>query len=343
MTEKIKLGFIGCGGMAGAHMKAIAPREDAEVVAFCDVDSAKIEARTAEWKQLRPEANPKAFSDPAALLGAADVDAVYILLPPFAHGPAEQACLTHGKPFFVEKPLSLDLGFSREVAAEVEKKGLITSAGYVLRYQPTAEKARHLLQSDPAILIYGGYISGSPNPRPGDTNLMSWWVQKDKSGGQIVEQCTHLFDFVRYFCGEALEVFAHATRGFNKGIYQYTIDDASSVNISFASGAVVNLMSCCAANGGGGGLWLNVYAHDTSLLFTGAAQTLKILRKGEEPEEMSGAPNVFAIEDGAFLDAVRTGDPAGIRSSYADATKTLELTLAANESIATGRPIAINP
>lgn len=343
MTEKIKLGFIGCGGMASTHMKAIAPREDAEIVAFCDIDPVKIEARMAEWNQLRPGANPKSFFDPAAMLGSVDVDAVYILLPPFAHGPAEQACLTYRKPFFVEKPLSLDLGFSREVAAEVEKKGLITSVGYVLRYQPTAEKARHLLQSDPAILIYGGYISGSPNPKPGDTNIVSWWVQKDKSGGQIVEQCTHLFDFVRYFCGEAVEVFAHATRGFNKGIYQYTIEDASSVNIAFASGAVVNLMSCCAANGGGGGLWLNIYAHDTSLLFTGAAQTLKILRKDAQLEEMYGAPNVFAIENEAFLNAVRTGDLAGIRSSYADATRTLELTLAANESIDTGKPVTINP
>ena len=342
MNEKIQLGFIGCGGMASAHMKAIAPREDIEIVAFCDIDPAKVESRIAEWKQQRPEANPRAFSDPVTMLSTTNPDAVYILLPPFAHGPAEQACLTHNKPFFVEKPLSLDLGFSREVAAEVEKKGLITSAGYVLRYQPTADKARQLLQSDPAILICGGYVIGSPNPKPGDTSIVSWWVQKDKSGGQIVEQSTHVFDFIRYLCGEAVEVFAHATRGFNQGIYRYTIDDASSVSVAFASGAVASLVSCCAANGGGGGLWLNIYAHGTSLLFTGAAQTLKILRKDMEPEEMSGVSNMFAVEDNAFLDAIRTGDPAGIRSNYADATRTLELTLAANKSIETGKPIAIS-
>lgn len=341
VATTVRLGFVGSGGMASAHLKAIAPMPDAEIAAFCDVDAEKSAARVAELKEQRPDAAPQTFTDPETMLQSVEVDAVYILLPPFAHGPAERACLARKKPFFVEKPISLDLGFSREVAAEVERQGLITCAGYMNRYQPSVQRARELLQADPPALVYGGWVGGSPNPQPGDKSIGSWWVQKEKSGGQIHEQTTHTFDLVRYLCGEAVEVFAYAARGFNTGLYNYTIDDASAVNIQFASGAVATLLSACCANGGGGGVTLNVYAHDTTCLFTGWEHSVKILRRGQEPEEVTGERDIFPVEDRLFLEAVRTGDARRIRSSYADATRTLELTLAANESIETGRPVAV--
>jgi len=337
----VRCAFVGSGGMASAHLKAIAPFHDAEIVALCDVDAAKIQQRLAELKELRPSATPRTFTNPDEMLQEVEADAVFILLPPFAHGPAEQACLRYGKPFFVEKPVGLDWGLTRELAAEVERSGLLTCAGYMNRYRAGVQKGRELLQSDPAILVFGGWIGGSPNPKPGDTNIGSWWVQKDKSGGQIVEQTTHTFDLVRFLCGEAVEVCAHAANGFNKNIYNYTIDDASSVNILLKSGAVANLMSSCSANGGGGGVSLNVYAHDTTLLFTGWEHSVKILRKGADPEEVKGEDNIFAIEDRVFLDAVSTGDGSRIQSTYPDAAKTLQLTIAANRSIATRKPVPI--
>lgn len=343
MSANTRLAFVGSGGMASAHLKAIAPIAEADIVAFCDPAADKTEARIAELRGLRPDADPGRYTDVDEMLAATDPDAVYLLLPPFAHGRAERACLELGVPFLVEKPISKDLGFSREVAAEVERLGLITSAGYMNRYRAGIQAARGILESDPAVLAYGGWIGGSPNPKPGDTSIGSWWVQMDKSGGQIVEQCTHTFDVLRYLCGEAIEVFAYGARGFNVGLYNYSIDDASTVTLKMASGAVANLMSSCAANGGGGGVTLSIYAHDTTFLFTGWEHSVRILRHGHDPEEIAGEPDIFQVEDQAFIDAVRSGDGSVIRSTYPDATRTLELTLAANESIRTGAPVAVGP
>ncbi len=339
--DKLRVAFVGAGGMAKAHLDAIAPFEDAEIVGFCDPDAAKIEARVKELAEKCPAAKPAAFSDPDAMLSELNPDAVYLLLPPFAHGAGEKACLKHRKPFFVEKPVGLYWDLTKELVAEVEALGLLTSAGYMNRHRAGVKKAKAILADDPAALVHGGWIGGSPNPQPGDTNIGSWWVQKDKSGGQIVEQCTHTFDVVRYLCGEAVEVYARAANGFNTGLYNYTIDDASSVVLQMANGGVVNLMSGCCANAGGGGVWLNVYAHDHSFLFTGWDHSVKILTKGQEAEEIKGEPDIFRVEDRIFLDAVRSGDGSGIQGSYPDAAKTLQLTLAANESIASGRPVAI--
>ncbi len=86
---------------------------------------------------------------------------------------------------------------------------------------------------------------------------------------------------------------------------------------------------------------LNVYAHDATLLFTGWEHSLKVLRKGQEPEEVRGEEAIFGVEDRVFVDAVRSDDPSGIRCPYPDATRTLELTLAANQSIATGKPVPV--
>ena len=46
-------------------------------------------------------------------------------------------------------------------------------------------------------------------------------------------------------------------------------------------------------------------------------------------------------ENKAFIKAVRTGDASDIRSSYSDAVKTLAVSLACNQSAATGQPVKV--
>jgi predicted dehydrogenase len=322
--------------MARAHIEAVLAVPGVEVVALADPEGDRCEARVREVRALRPESRPECFADPVEMLRATPVDVVYIVLPPFAHGPAERACLDRGIPFFVEKPVGLDMGVTREIAAEVEEQGLLTCAGYMNRYREGVQRARAMLRDDPAVLIHGGWVGGSPDPRPG-----AWWPQKHLSGGQVVEQSTHTFDLLRFLAGEAVEVFACAATGFNVGLEPYTIEDASVVGVRLASGGIASLMACCAANGGGGGVWLNVFAHEATFLFTGWEHSVTVLRHGSEPEAIAGEPGIFAVEDCVFLDAVRTGEPGAILSTYPDAARTLELTLAANEAMLTGRPAVV--
>ncbi len=50
-------------------------------------------------------------------------------------------------------------------------------------------------------------------------------------------------------------------------------------------------------------------------------------------------PDVFAEEDRVFVNAVLSGDASAIKSPYADAIKTMALTCAAEESMASGEPV----
>ena len=332
MASKLRIGFVGAGGMAREHTKALKDMQDVEIAAVTDVVAERAEALAAQF-------GARVFDTPAQMFNEGGIDVAYILLPPFAHGEAERAAIETHIPFFIEKPVGLDLDQSRELAQEVERTGLLTCAGYMNRHRKSVNTVRDLLASDPAVLVHGGWVGGSPKPAA-DYSIIHWWIQKDKSGGQFHEQVTHTIDLLRYLCGEAVEVFAYGATGFNRNIPGYSIEDAAVVNIKLKSGGVANLMACAATNAGGG-VWLNVYAGHTACSFTGWDHTVTIKQTGAEPQEIKGEPDIFALEDRIFLDAIRSGDHSAIRSPYPDAVKTLEIGVAANRSMATGKPVVI--
>ena len=335
MSDKIKVAFVGSGGIAGAHLDAMAKFADVEFVGFCDV---KLEKAAETAKKYSPKA--KTCISPAELMDQAKPDAVFLCLPPFGHGDAEREAIKRKIPFFVEKPIHLDLSAAKEIAAAVDKAKLLTCVGYMNRYRRSIQRARELLRNDPAILVHGGWIGGAPKPPPGATNIWSWWVAKEKSGGQLHEQSTHTVDICRYLCGEAKEVYAGATRGFVKDVGAYTNDDASHCVIKFKNGAIADIYSSCATNRGGG-VTLNVHSAEKCMRFTGWEHSVKIEVSGLETEEIKGEGNIFEIEDRVFINAVKKNDKKGVLSNYADGVKTLAITLAANQSIATGQPVAL--
>jgi len=336
MVDKIRLGFVGCGGIAQSHFKALAKNSHAELTAFCDVRLDRAEVASKEFGA----SGARAFNDAKIMFDEAKLDAVYFCLPPFAHG-SELEAVKHGIPFFVEKPINLYLDQARKIAEVAEKRKLLTGVGYMNRYRKGVNKVKDLLKEDPAILVLGGWIGKTPRPGP-EGGILTWWIVKEKSGGQMHEQVTHTADLVRYLCGEVSEVQAYPAKGVNKTVPTgFSIEDAAVVNLRFVNGAVGTLWASCSADAGGGGVSLNIYANRTTALFSGWDHSLRLLRKDAQPEEIPGEPEIFGIEDGVFVEAVRTGDLSGVRSSYSDGVKTIEVSLAANESMITGKPVKI--
>lgn len=336
MSEKVRIGFVGCGGIAVAHLKALVKNPNVEPVAFCDVNLERARSVASQYGA----AGAMVFNNAEEMFRNTVLDAVYICVPPFAHG-AEFEAIDRGIPFFVEKPVNLYFEQAREIAAAVERKRVLTSVGYMNRYRKGVQRVRELLSQDPPILVLGGWIGQTPRITP-EAAIYNWWIVKEKSGGQFHEQVTHTVDLVRFVCGEIVEVQAYPAKGFNKGVApNYNIEDASVVNIKLANGAVGSLWASCSANGGGGGVSLSIYAGNTTALFTGWEHSLRLLRAGVEPEEIPGEPNIFEIEDNAFIDAVRLKDASRILCPYSDGLKTLEVTLAANISMLSGQPVKV--
>lgn len=344
--SQLRIGFIGAGGMADAHLKGLSDAglfPDVEIAAFCDVVLERAQGQADKY--ATGENKPQAFSTPQAMIAEAGLDACYVLLPPFAHGDAERACIEGNVPFLVEKPIGKDLGLLRELRDEVKNKNLLTAAGYMNRYQPSVERAKEAFSSDEPVLAYGGWIGGPPtsdNAYMANSLIGKWWVQKQMSGGQMVEQVTHTVDLVRYFLGDAVEVYAHTTTAFNKKLpnllENYTMDDAMTTTIKFESGALATILSS-SATPVGGGVSLDILGMKSAVKFSGWGHDVTILRQDGESENIASSAEIFPVEDRAFLDAVKTGDRNKIKTDYADAFKTAFLTLAANESAETGKPV----
>ena len=95
MSEKIKIGMIGCGKMAGNHLRAYTSFEDAEVIAVADLDHVKAEKAKKEFNVT------KAYTDHRELLRDPAVDAVSICTHTAAHAQPTIDALNCAKPVLI--------------------------------------------------------------------------------------------------------------------------------------------------------------------------------------------------------------------------------------------------
>ena len=331
MADKVKLGFIGSGGIVRGHLDhGLKGFDDVEFVGWCDLN-----ADTAAARREQVGGQGTIYTDAREMLDQAKPDAVYIMLPPYTHGPAEDLVLERRLPFFIEKPVAIDLATATKVAEGVERYGLITSVGYMTRYRQTVQRVKDLLEAQTPVLMHGGWLSGGPSVYEG---IWKWWVQKDKSGGQFLEQTTHTTDLARYLYGDVVSVYATAVVDRRERPDFFTIEDASMVQLAFANGAAATLYSSCSTSVGGG-VSLTLWATDMKAIFTGWEHSVEIDLPGGEHISMPGEDNIFAKEDRAFVDSVRAGENRGILAAYADGLKATQIACAANESMVTGEVV----
>jgi len=126
-------------------------------------------------------------------------------------------------------------------------------------------------------------------------------------------------------------------------IENYDVEDASVSLLRFESGTVGYVATgCVLKDGGAAQVGLRFDGRDYSVRISG--NTIEVASGGERTEEdfQDEEPAAMALADGAFVDAVRTGEGDGIMSDYSDGLKSLAVTLAANESLATGEEVRIS-
>jgi myo-inositol 2-dehydrogenase/D-chiro-inositol 1-dehydrogenase len=316
----VKVGFVGTGGMAGAHMNTLKTFDDVEFVAMCDISEERAKARANEF-------GGKAFTDYKVMFDKVNMDALYICTPPFAHGEQERLACEKGLAMFIEKPIAVKTETAVIVNDYVKQSGVITSVGYHWRYQGNAQTALSVLKKEKKVLGALGYWMGG---MPG----VAWWRVKAESGGQHCEQTTHIFDLCRYMIGsDAQTVHGVAASGTMTDVPNYDIEDISMVNILFKNGAVANITSSCVMNNWGR-VHLEVFGKGLVIMIGGTGPLVSRNGQAEEAPELPGADR-----DRVFIDAVKTKDASKILSPYSDALETLKITDAASKSFMTGKAI----
>ncbi|HZB50158.1 MAG TPA: Gfo/Idh/MocA family oxidoreductase [Mycobacteriales bacterium] len=311
---KLRIAVVGAGGVAARHVRVLSGLPDAEVVAVAD-------PATEAAERLAATCGATAYPDAERALDATGPDAVYICVPPFAHGEPERAVLARGLPLFVEKPLAADRDTAEELAIEVEKAGVVTGTGYHWRCLDTVDRAAALLAEDPARLVQGAWLDKVPPP--------AWWSTHALSGGQVVEQLTHLVDVARVLAGEVDGVSAVGSRGDDS---PGDVDDVTAATLTFRSGAVGTLAASS----------LLPAKHTASLRTVSAgglvlevSEQQLVVQHGSTREVHRPAVDGHVAVDREFLDAV-LGRRESTRAPYAEALATHRVGTAIATSALTG-------
>ncbi|WP_090673105.1 glycosyltransferase [Aureimonas jatrophae] len=321
--KTIRIGFVGAGGIAHRHLGILEGFEDVAIVGFADPDRGRAEDAAARF-------GARAFDSAAALMDSCELDAVYICVPPFAHGGPEREAIARGLPFFVEKPVSLDIATAEAIAAEVARKNLVTAVGYHWRYLDTVDEARALLADNPPQLLSGYWLDSTPPPQ--------WWWREDQSGGQMVEQATHLLDLARFLVGEVSEVYGRAAHRDREAFPGLDVPTTSTASLTFANGVVANIASTCLL-GWNHRVGLHIFADRLAIELTDRDIMVDVGR-GRPMRGADGDP--VWREDRDFIDAVAGGENR-IRCPYADALATHRLALAVVQSARTGEVVHLQP
>lgn len=218
--SKLKVGFIGAGGITHAHLPQLKERSDAvQLVGVTDINE---EASKGLVEQYGIE---RIFANYQEMLP--EVDAVVICLPTHLHADIAVACLEAGKAVFCEKPLARTLEDCQRIKDAAEKSGSPLQVGFVRRFDEdwgTFHKA-----------VQAGKI-GRPvvwhDVASGYGPLAPWFNQDEQGGGPFLDGCIHNIDFALSMFGPAKYAFAtgRTNREGNTSI------DTGSATIKFQSG-----------------------------------------------------------------------------------------------------------
>ncbi len=325
----LNIGFIGVGGVAQPHLNTLNAMDGVTISAVCDTFADRA-------KEIGEKFSASVYTDYRQMLESEKLDGVYVCIIPGVHGETELDLAKAGIPFYIEKPVHLDLDACQRVLEQIEKSPVINSVGYHWRYGTGARAVKQFLEGR-KISVVQGYWDGGFVGAP-------WWRQMKLSGGQLVEQATHIVDLARYFGGEVKSVYSSATTGAMTDIENYDITDASITNLNFDSGAIGFISTACIADGAEGSSKVDITVKGRGFnAWTNSDGGRWNSKEGVKDEVKGGQAHAEQLGNGdrAFIAAIRGGDQSQIVSDYRSGTQTLALTLAANESMQSGEVVSV--
>ncbi len=310
----VRIGFIGAGGIAQAHMKALSLLKNAKIVAVHDING-QLAAQSAE------PFGAKVSETVHEVIHSSGIDALYLCTPPFARDDMDVLAAMKGIHLFVEKPLGLEISAVMQKEQAIRQSGIIHSSGYCLRYMDTVQTAKAYLQDKQVELISGYRLNGLHTPQ--------WWRQLALSGGNFVDAATHQVDLIRYLAGEIDEVYARFERNtIHEVDPEATIYDKGTVSFKLKSGGIGTILDSCVTPTYPRSE-VEFIGRDFHLLINGGALTIV-----DEFQNVTKHSEVDCMLEQArcFIRAVETKSQDLILCGYTEALKTLAVTLAANRS-----------
>ncbi|MBQ8325287.1 MAG: Gfo/Idh/MocA family oxidoreductase [Clostridia bacterium] len=254
MDRKIRVGIIGCGGIAGAHIGGYKTLTDiAEVVACCDIDGAKAE------RYANAHGIPAHYVDYKEMFEKENLDAVSVCTWNAAHAPATIDALNAGINVLCEKPMAMNTQQALAMKEAAEKNGKLLMIGFVRRFGNDADILKKFIDEGTMGDVY--YAKATYLRRNGFPG--GWFGDKEYSGGgPLIDLGVHVIDLCRYLAGgpKPVSVFGvtYGNLGPNRAVsagrqqwsvsknalgidFKYTVEDFATALIRFDNGMTISV------------------------------------------------------------------------------------------------------
>jgi len=238
--KKLRIGIIGTGGIANAHVNAYKNFPDVEVVAGADI----VPGKAAAFLERHGLHEAKAFERHEDLLEM-DLDAVSICTYNSTHAVCTIDALNAGKHVLLEKPMSITLDEAVEMVRTEKRTGKILTIGFQPRYDVNMQMIKEIIQSGMLGKVY--YVQTGGGRRrgiPGGT-----FISKELAGvGALADIGCYSLDMALNSLGypKPLTVSAYASNyfGTNPKYYQdaerFEVDDFSAAFIRLEGDVVLD-------------------------------------------------------------------------------------------------------
>ena len=340
--KRFKVGVIGYGWVATAHIPAINATSLGQVTAVCS-------GRQLNAGELstRHGCAIKTYRDIDAMLDDPEIDVVSICSLPKLHPDQAIKAARSGKHLILEKPVAMNLQDLQRVQAAVKKAGIKTCVCFECRFASQFQVTRSVIDQGLLGRLHYGEIDYYHGIGPW-YGQYRWNIRKDQGGSALLSAGCHALDALLLCMGsEVEEVTSYATNSRNKEMAAYEYPSTSVTILKFKHGGIGK----CAASldclqpyyfhthlvGSKGSLLDNKF-HSAGLATNKQAWST-LAMKALDSGDVSDHPYQSQFE--AFFQALAKGREMPL-TNLEEAAKTHRVIFAADKSAALGRSVKLS-
>ncbi|MBE6928794.1 MAG: Gfo/Idh/MocA family oxidoreductase [Ruminococcaceae bacterium] len=250
MAEKLKIGIIGTGGIAHAHMGAYMRRiekfDDIEIVAGCDIVPGKAEKFFEEFGVE----GVRCYESHEEMLEKEQLDGVSVCTYNRQHAAPTICALNHGVNVILEKPFAVTLEECVEMMRAEKASGKILTVGFQPRFDQNMQQIKRIVESGELGDVY--YIQTGGGRRRGipASDTKTTFIEDETAGvGALGDIGCYSLDMVLNAIGYPMPLtvsgFKNAHFGKDPETYRYKNQNpeyiASKFSVDDFAGALIRL------------------------------------------------------------------------------------------------------
>jgi len=204
--EKIKIGFIGCGGISYGHLRTLKTLKEVEICGVFDPNKENVEKFIKEAGE-----SIKVYDSDKQLIEEGNFDGVVICSPHTFHFPQIKLALENNLNVLVEKPAVINYRQAVQVKKLLEEKRKVFVVGYQRHYMENFVGAKKLIEEGKIgkILFLSGYLAQAWIRIIKNTGRLWRFDPKFSGGGQLTDSGSHFVAMIFYLTDlSPLKVFS---------------------------------------------------------------------------------------------------------------------------------------